>query len=122
MNINDYVESPDIAAHCLRIGHEFSPLDIAVLVDLCDKPLKEKLTLWRTIIEECPDMPVHQSIWFSARESLHAYLRELIVWHEKALPTINKPGSHAAYRSKHIHAIREQMGRLSDAVSANRTR
>ncbi len=101
MNIYDYIESTDIAAHCQRIGHLFNPLDIAVLVDLCDKPLKEKLAVWRTIIEECPDMPINKRPWFEGRESLHAYLCELIAWHEKAMIDFYAHGQGVTYRAEY---------------------
>ena len=85
MNIYDYFRSPDIAAHCEKISHVFNPLEMAVIVALSMKPLKEKHSAWREIIKDCPDMPIRGSNCFKARESLHEYLRELIRCEERGL-------------------------------------
>ena len=42
MDIYGFMNSPDIAEHCRSIGHEFSPLDMAVLVAMSEKTIKEK--------------------------------------------------------------------------------
>ena len=49
MNIYDFFKSPDIAAHCKKIGHEFNSLEMAVIVDISGKPLKDKFAAWREI-------------------------------------------------------------------------
>jgi hypothetical protein len=58
MNIYSYLSSPDIAAHCERIGHVFNPLEMAVIVSNSEKNMKEKHSAWREIITERPDMPI----------------------------------------------------------------
>ena len=42
MNIYDYFHSNDIAEHCKKIGHVFSPLDMAVIIEKSDKPIRKK--------------------------------------------------------------------------------
>jgi len=97
MNIYDFIESPDIADYCRKIGHEFSPLDMAVIIDCSEKPLKCKLSAYKEIIESYPDMPIHKSFNFDARDSLHDFLRELIIWFEKRIDEFYSSSDGAAY-------------------------
>jgi len=85
MNIYSYLCSPDIAAHCEKIGHVFNPLEMAVIVDMSNKTMREKHSAWREIIADYPDMPIRASKCFRARDSLHEYLLELIEYEESAL-------------------------------------
>ena len=84
MNIYNYLNSPDIAAHCEKIGHVFNPLEMAVIIALSKKTMKEKHTAWRAVIADYPDMPIK---WkgFQVRDSLHEYLWELIAFEERFL-------------------------------------
>ena len=97
MNIYEYLVSPDIAAHCAGIGHVFSPLDMAVIVALCGRPIKEKHAAWREIIRDYPDMPIHKSMNFEERASLHDFLRGLIAWEEKMMADFYMPGEGIMY-------------------------
>jgi hypothetical protein len=85
MNIYDFFHSPDIAEHCRKIEHVFKPLDMAIIVAISDKPIKEKLAAYKAIITEYPDIPIHESLNFKAKPSLHEYLRELIERKGKSL-------------------------------------
>jgi hypothetical protein len=97
MDIYKFILSPDIAAHCRKIEHVFNSLDMAVLVAISDKTLKEKHEAWREIIINYPDMPIRASNCFSAQESLHDYLRKLIVWEEKQIETFYTLGNDVVY-------------------------
>jgi len=85
MNIYDFLRSPDIAAHCEKIGHVFNPLEMAVIIAISGKTMKVKHEAWRQIIAEYHDMPISASNYFKAQESLHEYLRELIRREERGL-------------------------------------
>jgi len=102
MNIYEYMHSPDIAAHCEKIGHIFSPLDMAVLIKLSDKTMKEKHAAWKEIISDYPDMPINESSNFKARDSLHEFLRELIRWEEKIIEKFYR-SDRAVYRYAVVH-------------------
>jgi hypothetical protein len=91
MNIYDYFLSSDIAEHCQKIKHIFSPLDMAVIICISEKTLEEKHSAWREIIAEYPDMPIHASINFRAKESLHVYLREFIAREESQVRAFAEP-------------------------------
>ena len=95
MNIYDYIYdyalSKDVAEHCKKVGHVFSSLDMAVLVAFSGRTVKKKHAAWREIIENYPDMPIHESSWFEAQESLHNYLRELIEFEEKQIRDFYTP-------------------------------
>lgn len=73
---------PDTAAHCRKIGHTFSPLDMAVIVAYSRKTVKERMDAWQAIVDTCPDMPTTGNSTFEPRNSLHEYLRQSITWHE----------------------------------------
>ena len=96
-SIYDYFESPDIAKHCQSINHEFSPLDMAVIVDRSGKPLKDKHSAYRAIITDYHDMPIHESLNFEAKDSLHNYLRELISRNERVIEDFYTSGEGIAY-------------------------
>jgi hypothetical protein len=98
LNIYDYM-SPDIAAHCQKIGHAFSPLEMAVIIEYSEKSIKEKLAAWRVIIDEYPDMPIQASVEFHPRESLHEYLLEYVYWHEKWIAQFYSGGGKAIFRA-----------------------
>jgi len=82
-NIYKFLRSSDIAEHCEKIGHVFSPLDMAIIIQLSNRTINEKHDAWKTIISDYPDMPIHKSINFKAKDSLHAFLKELIQYEEK---------------------------------------
>lgn len=99
MNIYDFIPSPDIVAHCQKIGHQFSPLDMAVLVAMSDKTMQERHNAWRAIISEYPDMPIRGNTNFRARNSLHEYLRNFISNEEKLLANFLTPSDCVVYRT-----------------------
>lgn len=99
MNIYDFIPSPDVAAHCRNIGHQFSPLDMAVLIAISDKSLQERHDAWREVISGYPDMPIHESLNFEAQSSLHEYLRDLLSREEKLLADFLAPGDGVVYQA-----------------------
>ena len=70
MNIYSFLESPDIAAHCEKIGHIFNPLEVAIVVKTSGKSLKEKQTAWHEIISDYPDTPIPKTLHNEAKDSL----------------------------------------------------
>jgi len=97
LNIYDYL-TPDAAARCQKIGHLFSPLDMAVIVQHSGKTVRDKLAAWQTIIDGGPDMPIGGNGNFKPRESLHEYLRGYIQWHEKAVADFHSHGEGIIFR------------------------
>ena len=98
MNIYDFFRSQDIVEHCKKTEHVFSPLDMAVIVEISDKPMKDKHVAWREIISDYPDMPIHESLHVGARDSLHDYLQELIAWEERCVERFYAVGDNVVYR------------------------
>jgi hypothetical protein len=121
MNIYSFLRSPDVAVHCERIGHRFNSLEMAVIVTLSRKTIKEKHAAWREILTDYPDMPVHGSLNFRARESLHAFLREQIAWEEEWLAAFRTPGERSVYRpciAYARHSRKDDMGCYSSMEKA----
>jgi len=85
MNIYNYFISPDIGGHCERIGHVFNSFEMAVIVSLSKKTVKEKHTAYNEIIEEYPDMLIQNS-----KKHLHAFLRELMDWETEVMDEFYK--------------------------------
>ena len=85
MNIYDYINSPDVAEHCRKIGHEFNSLEMAVIIANSNKSLEEKHEAYREIISDYPDMGMSKSSWFEQNESLHEYLQFVIDWQQGAI-------------------------------------
>lgn len=98
MDIYDFIPSPDVAAHCRKIGHHFGPLDMAVLIDMSDKTIRERHDAWRAIISDYPDMPILKKIFSNELSySLHECLREKIALEEKLLTDFLTPGDGVVY-------------------------
>ena len=101
MNIYSFFKSPDITAHCKKIGHEFNSLEMAVIVDISGKPLKDKFAAWLEIVSEYPDMTIPESNGFStARDSLHDYLKEYIDFTEDKMSLFRSADQDEFYRCR----------------------
>lgn len=98
MDIYDYFHSPDIAAHCRRLAHSFSPWDMAAIIYLSDAPITNKHDAYRELIATYPDAPMPSRINFAARESLHAYLRELIALEQQGITDCTAPEEGSVFR------------------------
>lgn len=85
MNIYDYFCSADIAEYCRSIGHNFSPIEMACIIDNSDKTIRQKNLAFQELIQDYPDMPFHDSVDFYIKSSLHDYLRALIKYRETVL-------------------------------------
>lgn len=100
MNIYDFFYSKDIAEHCQNIGHQFSPLDMTVITYLSKNPISAKHLMYRHIIAEYSDMPIHKSVNFDARDSLHDYLRELMEYEERGIQKVTTAEPGAVFRAR----------------------
>lgn len=93
MNIFDYFHSRDIANYCKSIGHIFNSIEMAYIVDMSDKTIKEKNLAFQEIIDTCPDMQFHESVDFKVKTSIHAYLRALIDYRKALLKAFEDPSN-----------------------------
>lgn len=50
MDIYRFLNSPDIAAHCKKIGHVFEPIEMAVILYHSHRPFVERMGGHREII------------------------------------------------------------------------
>ena len=79
MDIYSFIASKDIADHCRKIEHQFTPLEQAVLVNLSEKTIREKHEAFLWLVENTPDCEVPERMNCKYFESLHAlrqYLQE----------------------------------------------
>jgi len=85
MNIYNYILNPEIAAHCEKIRHTYNPVEMAVIIDRSNKTIEEKHNAYREIINEYPDMPITEKSNIKIKDSLHNYLKELIIWEDECI-------------------------------------
>jgi len=73
---------------------------MAIIIARSDKPIKEKHNAYRTIISDYPDMPIHETLHYDAKESLHDVLKELISWEEMKMAEFYETGKDIVYRRR----------------------
>ena len=81
MDIYSFIKSKDIAEHCRTIEHEFTPLEMAVVIYHSNKTLEERHEAWQCIIDTQPDteeIVTYTGLKYeeTVYESLHHFLRE----------------------------------------------
>lgn len=75
MNIYEYFNSRDIAAHCKNIGHTFTSIETAYLVWHSNHhTLEDKHRAWQEIIETMPDESFRPN-WDFGGHTLRSFLR-----------------------------------------------
>lgn len=84
MDIYSFLSSQTDAAHCRKIAHVFTPLEMAVIVNRSNKTTAEKHSAYYNIMDEYPDTQVPEYSGFRARDSLYDYLNELIEWENES--------------------------------------
>lgn len=78
MNIYDYFNSRDIAAHCKSINHNFSGLEMAYIVWHSEyHTMAQKHSAWQEIIDSIPDEKLPKGSWVDD-EMLHPFLKRYI--------------------------------------------
>ena len=86
MDIYSFFNSSDVAEHCKSIGHEFDAIETAVMVSMSNtKSIQEKLSAYRTIIENYPDMEIPHAYHHERIGSFHEALGGVIAYQERAL-------------------------------------
>lgn len=82
-DIYTYFNSPDVAEHCRRIGHIFTPLEKAVLIAMSERPASQRLDGYRALLPEAEGFrfctKAMSSKYGASREfELGGFLREVI--------------------------------------------
>lgn len=86
MNIYDFFNSKDIAAHCKSIGHSFTALEMAYIIWFSEyHTLEQKHTAWQYLIDHYPDEEMPEGKWLDDNgepvrneRSLHKFLQHYI--------------------------------------------
>ena len=101
-DIYSFIPSRDIAAHCRALGHEFTPLEQAVIIYHSKKSLSERHNAWQNIIDTLPDMKVTE--WSGLKhepriyhESLHQFLAEYMRIENRLAERLKAKESDAVY-------------------------
>ena len=105
MQINDFIESRDIADYWEKIGYKPSPTGCAYLVWQSHlQPVDKKIAVWEEILQnftDCAllpsDSPMRSSFPKKYADSLHVFLLAYIALHKQILADFYRDGDDAAY-------------------------
>ena len=105
MQINDFIESRDIADYWEKIGYKPSSIECAYLVWQSHlQPVDKKIAAWEKILQnftDCAllpsDSPMRSSFPKKYADSLHAFLRAYTALHKQILAEFYRDGHDAAY-------------------------
>ena len=86
MNIYEFFNSKDIAAHCQKNGHTFTALEMAYIISRSEyHTLEQKHQAWQYLINHCPDEELPEGKWLDddgelirKERSLHKFLQHYI--------------------------------------------
>ena len=98
MDIYSFINSKDVAKHCREINHQFTPVEMAVVIGrgYC-RPMAEKHAAWRELITDYPDMPITYAQYEENYESFHQKVQEVIDYEEQLLKLFKTPEAGAIY-------------------------
>jgi DNA gyrase inhibitor GyrI len=90
-----FINSPDIAAHCREINHQFTTFEMAVIIWRSKRNMADKHAAWRAIITDYPDTPTPKNMHYDSFDSTHEKLKEVIADDERrlALFKLTEPGA-----------------------------
>jgi hypothetical protein len=98
MDIYSFIRSPDVAAHCRKIGKTWNTCETAVIISRSDRPTADKHAAWRELIDCYPDMPAMPNFHRVDFESTHKMLAETMDYERRILERFKTPESGAIYR------------------------
>ena len=97
MDIYAFINSPDVAAHCCEINKTWTPFEMAVIIGRSRRPMIDRHTAWRALINEYPDMATPATSYYDSYPSLHRLLAELIEYEERELALFKTSETGAVY-------------------------
>jgi hypothetical protein len=98
MDIYSFIRSPDVAAHCRKIGKTWNTCETAVIISRSDRPTADKHAAWRELIDRYPDMPAIPNFHRVDFESTHKMLAETMDYERRILERFKTPESGAIYK------------------------
>ena len=109
LDIYTFLRSQDVADYCREIRHIFNPLEMAIIINRSEKALGEKLFAWQILIDHYPDMPLHNSVQFRIKNSLHDYLHALIAFYQSRIKQFYQmePNSKYSIIPPHVNDLLE---------------
>ena len=99
MDIYNFINSKDIAAHCRNINHQFNAMEAAFIVYFNHSiTLQEKHNAYHEIIETMPDMEITKRMNCPYYKSLHGFLKEFMAIENKLLNDFKEDTDKAVYQ------------------------
>ena len=110
MDIYRFINSKDVSEHLREIGYEFTAMEAAYLVEMCDDAtLDERIGAWQEIIEAMPDCPMTRNHNVEKRGSTHEFLREYIDLQRRMLDMFEE-GAGCVYLPLEFRRVPEHPG------------
>lgn len=99
MDIYSYLNSPDVAAHCRKIGHSFNALESAYIINDCRSiSIEKKHQLYREIMDTMPDVTIQKTFWIEKHDaSFFINLENLISEEQELIERIRMQEENAVY-------------------------
>ncbi|MDR0876835.1 MAG: hypothetical protein LBN21_02190 [Treponema sp.] len=99
MDIYSFLNSPDVDAHCRKIEKVWNPLEMAIIVHMSHRPLREKHAAYREILSDYDDMLLPQCSHHrhDGKQQFKQYLREYLAHEERNIEYFHKPDFGAVY-------------------------
>ena len=122
MDVLPYIRSRAIREHLAAIGHRFTPLEAAVLIQLSDRSLTGRIEAWRELLRRSEDVELPPRVGFPPGMSLHTWLREDIRRSEYALRLFEAEEPGAVWRPElgescfSLEDCMDEAARLGDVI------
>ena len=103
MDIYPYFNSPEIAAHCRKIGKEFSPKEQQILIAMSHRPMEEHVKGYRSLLPETEGMIIPNEFFPKGMFDLHGYILNMLANEQRRTDRfLNGSATTSFYRAKAI--------------------
>jgi len=100
MDIYNYINSPDVAEYCRKIGKTWNTCEMAVIIDRCYCLLEEKHKAFRELISSYPDMPSIPNLHGISFSSIHDTLVKKMTYENWLIEVFNTSETNVVYTYK----------------------
>ena len=98
MDIYSLINSKAISDHCRKIGHQFTPIEMAYLINENNSlTIAQKHEAFRAIIANQPDMEVVERPWTLYSDSLHMFLQTYMALQNKYIEIFYQADTNTVY-------------------------
>jgi hypothetical protein len=121
MDIYKFLESPQIAEHCRKLGQTWNPFEMAIIIGHSERSIFQKHIAWRELMTNYPDVPTFETKDYPRYESFHSRLLEFINYEEKIISSLEIPEDFAAHDDSDGNIIARQVNIKKRCSNGKRT-